>query len=211
MITQGLAGAGGQDAEIVFAAHAVLDDDLLQWAACEFVDRLGAEVVFGPVPMFELAPGVVFAAAPGAIRCGAGCVAQLADQLARFGELVTHPGRHDGIAPCDGQPGQCVGQRPGVLLGMGDDCLGCGGTAFFGKQAGEGGAGLITRWLAIVANNHEKAVDPGNALVARGQPMPRKQQIGVVLLHCPQALFLITKYLQGQFSIKQRIAFAADQ
>ncbi len=41
--------------------------------------------------------------------------------------------------------------------------------------------------------------------------MPGQQQIGSSLLHLLQAVFLVAKYLQGQFRIEQRVVLAVAQ
>ena len=127
LVAQRLAAAGRQEPQDVPARHRLLDDGALHRSAVG-QGRFGAEVVeTEPAP--EFGAGVVHFAAPSAVAGRTGAVAQLGEQLARFGKLVSYPGRHHRVAAGHGQPGQHVGQGPARFARARDDGAAPGGAS----------------------------------------------------------------------------------
>ena len=158
---------------------------------------LGAEIVKAEPPG-QLPAGVVPLSAPAAAGVRAGVIAQAADQAASLGELVTHPGRHDGVAPGHRQPRQRVGQFPAVPSGI----LGCP------LRRGPAGCPVETslddrvrlrlggpRRLPYL---REEPVEP-HAAIRRSQPVPGSEQVRRCLA---ESLLLIGEHLQRQAGVQ---------
>ena len=96
LVTEGLAGAGGQDGQRMFSRQGRLDHGLLHRPP-RFVGGLRPELVKAE-PALEFLRRAVAFLAPGAPRVGARRVPQLTEQESRTGELVPDPGGQHGIA-----------------------------------------------------------------------------------------------------------------
>ena len=114
LVAEGFAGTRGQDAEHRNAGHRRFHDGLLHGPAFAVLGHR-AEVLEAE-PALQLLAGILPLSAPFAGGIRAGRISQLAHQLAGMRKLMPYPRRHHRTAAGDGQPSQCVGQRPAMPL-----------------------------------------------------------------------------------------------
>ena len=171
----------------MLARHRSLDDGALHRSAGGH-GRFGAEVVeVEPAPEFRA--GVVHLSAPSAVGRRAGVVAQLGEQLARLGKLVSYPGRHHRVSAGHGQPGQHVGQGPAMFARARDDGPAPRGASPPREQTIDGVTRLAAGWPRQGAQRPEQPIERRVVAAARRQPVPGEQQIGINLAECGALVF----------------------
>ena len=194
LIAEGLAGAGGQDAEHVASRHGGVDDGPLHRPPFK-VHRLGTEVV-EPEPALELLARVMALPAPAAGGILAGHVPQPPHQATRLGELVAHPGRHDRIASRHRQPSQGISERP-AASGFRHHLTGMNVAPGPVQPRADGRARFGVRRTLGAAEFHEEGIQ-GTVAVLRlwcDEPVPGRQKVGVSF---PQGAALVPEHFQRQ-------------
>ena len=139
--------------------------------------------------------------APGAALLGAGFVSQAPHQPPRLRELVSHPRRHHRVATRHRQPRQCVGERPAVLRGVGDEMarLGVAGHAL---QAGADGVACLGEGRpGRAAQGLEDQIE-ARRIAGGSEPVPGSQEVRGRL---EQLLLLVPEHPEGQIRVEFRI------
>jgi len=186
----------------VFSRHRRLDDGPLQRAPVA-ARRLGAEIGEAE-PAGELLAGIVALTAPAAAGMAAGAVPEPAHQATRLGELVAHPGRHDGVAARHRQPGQRIGQSPAGGRRPGRDLASAGRAGDAGQPSFDRGQRLGFHGAGRAAKLGEEGVEGAIPVFRfrRAQPVPRRQQLRRGF---PQRPPLIAEDLQREAGIELRV------
>ena len=188
----------------MLSCHGGLDHDPLQGPAVFFPGRLGPEIVEAE-PAGQLPAGVVSLPAPLAVVAGAGGVAQHSDQSTGAGELMAHPGRHDGVASGHRQPRQRVGQLPRAPFGICQRRCSLGPARRSGEATFDGRVRLGIGWPRRLAQVGEEVIEP-RAVVRASEPVPGGDQVGIRL---PEGPLLVGEDLQRQPGVQFGVVEAA--
>jgi hypothetical protein len=116
------------------------------------------------------------------------------------------------LPPADRQPGERVSQRPVALRRVVHDLHRLRPAALAIEQAGDRLARRGVARAELAAQRREEAVQSGNPLIERRQPVPGQQQSGRFLLPLLQRLVLVVEQFERQLRVEQRVVeLAAPQ